>query len=184
MWFLVLTVFLGLGRVGSSVFWAFDPGSQPPPEASEVQQEMPLEERIADLETRLKEDTRNIQLMKQLASLYWEAGRGEEALETYRRALEIDPGAIDVRRDLALTHYLLGNYDDAVKQIEEVLKQDPQNADAYYYLGQFCAYRSDEGRDVPRGIEMLEKFIEMRGEGLEVEKARQMIDELKNSGTK
>lgn len=77
MVFLVLTVILGLGLVGSSVFWAFDPGSKPHPEAGEVyQREMPLEERIADLETRLKEDARNMQLMKQLASLYWEAGRG------------------------------------------------------------------------------------------------------------
>lgn len=178
--FAVLTAFLALGLVGSSVFWVFDFGGPTPPEAGQVQQEMPPEQQIADLENRLQEEPDNVSLLGRLAQLYWQTGRGREAVDTYLKALEIKPGDTEMRRDLALTYYLLGDYNDAVQQIEAVLEKDPQDATAYYYLGQFYAYRSDEGRDVDKGIEALEKFVDLRKEGMEVTKARQMIEELKS----
>lgn len=176
--FAVLTAFLALGLVGSSVFWAIDFNNSPPPEAGQVQQQIPPEQRIADLEAQLQEDPENVSLLGQLAELYWQTGRGREAVDTYNKALELNPGDHALRQDLALAYYLLGDYENAVQQIETVLEKDPQNATAYYYLGQFYAYRSDDGRDIDKGIEALEKFIELRREGLEVDKARQMIREL------
>ena len=178
--FLVLTIFIGLGLVGSSFVWIFAPDNKPPQHAAgQAQPGATPEERIAALETRLKEDAGNTELMRQLGGLYWQAGRGAEALEIYLKAVEINPGDSDVRQDLALTYYLLGDYNDAVRQMETILQRDSANEVAYFYLGQFYAYRSDEGRDVDKGIEALEKFISLRQEGLEVEKARGMIEELK-----
>lgn len=176
--FIVLTAFLALGLVGSSVLYLFSPDNTPPPEAGQVQQEVPLEQQIADLEAQLQEKPRDTSLMVRLAQAYWQAGRGTDAVSTYQKALEIKPGDVQIIQELALTYYLLGEYDDAVKQMETVLAQNPENPTAYYYLGQFYAYRSDDGRDVDKGIQALEKFIELGGEGLDVAKARQMIEEL------
>ncbi|KJS12000.1 MAG: hypothetical protein JL56_14065 [Desulfotomaculum sp. BICA1-6] len=177
--FIVLTAFLALGLVGSSLLGLFSPDSNPAQDVGQVQQGIPLDQQIADLEGQLKDKPENPELLGQLAGLYWQAGRGRDAVDNYQKALEIVPDDINLRQDLALAYYLLGDYNDAVQQIETVLVKDPQNATAHYYLGQFYAYRSDDGRDVEKGIEALEKFISLGQEGLDVDKARQMIKELK-----
>lgn len=177
--FIVLTAFLALGLVGSSLLWLFSPDSSPAQDVGQVQQEIPLDQQIAALEGQLKDKPENPELLGQLAELYWQAGRGRDAVDNYQKALEIVPDDINLRQNLALTYYLLGDYNDAVQQIETVLAKDPQNTTAHYYLGQFYAYRSDDGRDVEKGVEALEKFISLGKEGLDVDKARQMIKELK-----
>ncbi|MFA7467419.1 MAG: tetratricopeptide repeat protein [Desulfotomaculaceae bacterium] len=178
--FIVLTAFLALGLVGSSVLWLFSPDSSPA-DMGQAQQEIPLDQQIAALESQLKDEPQSPELLGQLAELYWQAGRGRDAVDNYLKALEIAPDDIKLRQNLALTYYLLGDYSDAVQQIETVLAKEPQNATAHYYLGQFYAYRSDDGRDVEKGIEALEKFISLSKEGLDVDKAQQMIKELKSN---
>jgi len=176
--FLVLTAFLALGLVGSSALWLFSPDTAPA-DMGQVQQEIPPEQQITALEEQLKDNPEDPALLGQLAELYWQAGRGNDAVEQYLKAVEIVPDDVKLRQDLALTYYLLGDYNDAVRQIEEILTREPQNATAHYYLGQFYAYRSDDGRDVEKGIAELEKFIGIAKEGLEVDKAKQMLEELK-----
>lgn len=176
--FIALTAFLALGLVGSSALWLFSPDVSPA-DIGQVQQETSPEQQITALEEQLKDNPENPALLGQLAELYWQAGRGREAVEQYLKALEITPDDTKLRQDLALTYYLLGDYNDAVRQIETVLAGEPQNATAHYYLGQFYAYRSDEGRDVEKGIAELEQFISIAKEGLEVDKAKQMLEELK-----
>ncbi len=177
--FIVLTAFLALGLVGSSVLWLLSPDIAPADMGQGQQQELPPEQQIAALEEQLKDNPGDPALLRQLAELYWQAGRGRDAVDQYLKAVEILPDDVKLRQDLALTYYLLGDYDDAVRQIEAVLAREPQNATAHYYLGQFYAYRSDGGRDVEKGIAELEKFIGIAGEGLEVDKAKQMLEELK-----
>jgi len=177
--FIVLTAFLALGLVGSSLLWLLSPDSSPAQDVGQVQQQIPLDQQIEALEGQLKDKSESPELLGQLAELYWQAGRGRDAVDNYLKALEIVPDDINLRQNLALTYYLLGDYNDAVQQIETVLAKDPQNATAHYYLGQFYAYRSDDGRDVKKGIEALEKFISLGKEGLDVDKAQQMLKELK-----
>jgi cytochrome c-type biogenesis protein CcmH/NrfG len=180
--FIILTIVLGVGLVGSSMFWAFG-GSNSITDnsaATETQPEVTAEEQIKNLEAMLKEDPKNTELMGRLAELYWQNGKARQAVDTYSRALEIKPGDVRLRKDLALTYYLMGEYDKAVSEIEEVLKQNSSDAQAHYYLGQFYAYRSDGGRDVDKGIKELEEFVRLQKEGIDVQKARQMIEELKS----
>ncbi len=177
----ILTFVLGAGLVGSSMFWAFGGRTSfnPKPKAAGAQQQVTVQEQIADLEKQLQEDPKNTRLMGRLASLYWNAGQSQRAAEIYQQALEIKPDDHKLRKDLALTYYLMGEYDKAVHQMEVVVRSNPEDAEAHFLLGQFCAYRSDGGRDVERGIAELETFIRLRKEGIDVQKAQQMIDELK-----
>lgn len=181
--FLILTVVLGVGLVGSSMFWAFGGSKNVTGNNGTTQtqtgQQVTVEEQIQNLEAELKKDPRNTGLMGRLAELYWQNGNAGQAVDTYTKALEIKPGDGKLRKDLALTYFLMGKYDQAVGEVEQVLKQNPGDAQAHYYLGQFYAYRNDDGRDVDKGIKELEKFVRLQKEGIDVQKARQMIEELK-----
>jgi len=177
----ILTVILGLGLVGSSMFWAFGGKGDLPtdPRAADVQPEPTLEEKIAELEAQLKEDPQSYRLMLELAGLYRDGGKFQMAVDTYLKAMKINSEDANLRKDLASTYFLMGEYDQAVNRVEEVLKQKPDDAEAHYLLGQFYAYRSDDGRDVERGIRELEEFVRLQKTGLHVDKARQYIEELK-----
>ena len=72
----------------------------------------------------------------------YKADRDEEAIEHFRRAVELSP-------DFAEAHYRLGlaynatkqkeeadkAFADAVKAYEKIVKQQPKNSDAFYFLG-------------------------------------------------
>ncbi|MEK6777077.1 MAG: tetratricopeptide repeat protein [bacterium] len=65
----------------------------------------------------------------------YEAGRPREALESCRRALELDAGRIDARANLAMILSVLGDLDGAIAEFMEVLRLRPDFAEAYTNLG-------------------------------------------------
>ncbi|AGL03911.1 tetratricopeptide repeat protein [Desulfoscipio gibsoniae] len=180
----ILAVVLGVGLVGSSMFWAFGDNNIPSKsKVADVQQGDTIDQKIADLEAQLKEDQQNTALMGQLAGLYRDSGNAQKAVETYVKALKIKPDDVDMHKELSVTYFLIGDYDNAEDQVQQALKLKPDDAYAHYYAGQFYAFRSDEGRDVAKGIKELEEFVRLRKEGPDVEKAKQYIKELQDGQT-
>ena len=182
--FIVLTVVLGIGLVGSSLAWTLGGSSNIPnnSNAATAQQQQPevsVDKQITDLEQQVKEKPKDSELLAKLAALYWQNGKGQQAVETYQKALAIKPGDARISKDLASTYYLMGQYDNAISQAEQVVKQVPSDAEAHYLLGQFYAYRGDDKRNVTKGIKELEEFVKLQKEGLDVDKAQQMIQTLK-----
>lgn len=53
-----------------------------------------------------------------------ENGNYEEAIETYKKALVIDPKSTLVNYEIALSYFTKGDYEEAVKYSDVVLKQD------------------------------------------------------------
>ncbi len=177
--FTILAAVLGVGLVGSSMFWAFGDSNLPTQnQTTNEQQTNTAEQQIAVLEAQLKEEQQNTTLMAQLAKLYRDNGNNAKAVDTYVKALKIKPGDVDLRKELSETYFLIGDYHNAVLEIKQAIKLRPGDAYAHYYAGQFNAFRSDDGRDVAKGIAELEEFIRIQKEGPDVEKAKQYIEEL------
>ncbi|KAF1085965.1 photosystem I assembly protein Ycf3 [Sporotomaculum syntrophicum] len=174
----ILAFVLGVGLVASSMFWAFGDNNLPT-QMADVQQTDTVEQQIAALEAQLKEEPKNTTIMVQLAKLYRDNGDGRKAVENYVKALKIKPGDVDMHKELGITYFLIGDYHQAVVQMKKAIELKPEDAYAHYYSGQFYAFRSDDGRDVARGIAELEEFIRIQKEGPDVEKAKQYIEELK-----
>lgn len=61
-------------------------------------------------------------------------GRHDEAVTEVRRALELDPLSLIVQSDLALTYYFKRDYQEAIKQCQQVIEMDRNFGQAYYYL--------------------------------------------------
>jgi len=63
------------------------------------------------------------------------AGQPRDALQSCRRALELDEGRIDARTNLATTLSVLGDLDGAIREFQEVLRRRPGSAQAHTNLG-------------------------------------------------
>jgi tetratricopeptide (TPR) repeat protein len=65
----------------------------------------------------------------------YETRRFREALQSCRRALELDNGRIDARTNLATTLSVLGDLDGAIGEFQEALRRRPNSAEALTNLG-------------------------------------------------
>ncbi|MBM3861693.1 MAG: tetratricopeptide repeat protein, partial [Verrucomicrobia bacterium] len=64
------------------------------------------------------------------------AGEGNyrKAVDIYKRALELDPGLLRARRDLAMACVALGEFDEAKNHLVEVLRLDPKDVWSWVVL--------------------------------------------------
>ena len=89
-------------------------------------------------------------------------GRSElaKAIQHFSKALELNPGDIDAKLNLAIAQDNLGKDDEAEKNYEAVIKSDPmstQARDAYNNLGVFYAAK----KEFKKAKKMYEKAIEL-----------------------
>jgi tetratricopeptide (TPR) repeat protein len=117
-------------------------------------------------------------------------GDRKKALFHMNRALKIDPLNLMLRSNLAYVYWISGQKDNALSEIQEVLRLAPNFATAHYYLGQF----NIEEKMYEKAIVAFEKALSLMGEsemikgplGLAValagkkEEARRMLGELKD----
>ena len=85
------------------------------------------------------------------------AGRSEEALVAYERALEIDQRHGDTYNNIATIYHLQGHYDAAIEWYEKARQRYPGYEEIYQNLGD--AY-SNKG-DWDKAIEMYERALEI-----------------------
>ncbi len=136
-----------------------------------------LGERLAELEEKAAGSPGDKELLMELAETYLYAGKPDQAVLTYEKVLAQDPGFSKARLEMATVYFYSGRYDQSVEQLKKVIESEPDNADAHYLLGIVLGAGK---KDFAAGMGELEKFIALKGEGPEAEKARQIIDEWKN----
>ena len=97
------------------------------------------------MESALKNDPKNVNILIQLGNLYYDWGQDEvdregnsaqpsdkwtQGINYYEQALEIDPGNLNVRTDMATLMRDTGQVDQAIQEYHTVLKLDPQHPQA------------------------------------------------------
>lgn len=98
-----------------------------------------------ELESALKDDPKNAALLIKIGNTYYDWGQEEanakgqvaqpgdkwmRAVDYYKRALEIQPGNVNVRVDMANVLGFLGQTDEAIAQYREAMKTDPKHPQA------------------------------------------------------
>ena len=58
-----------------------------------------------------------------------------DAINLYKKALEIRPSALNVRTDMGTAMFYQNRFDEAITEFQETLKSDPKNAQALFNLG-------------------------------------------------
>jgi Flp pilus assembly protein TadD len=99
-------------------------------------QEKDWEEAIRRFERCLALDPRDVQALTGVAAAYLSAGRLDEAVVAFRRALAAGAGPENaIRRSLAVAYLHSGLLDEAEKECRAVLRRDPEDVTAVLILG-------------------------------------------------
>jgi tetratricopeptide (TPR) repeat protein len=70
-----------------------------------------------------------------LGSTYYKSGKYEEAIESYKQAIRIDPDYAMAHYNLGLAYVESGKYKEAIESYKQALRIDPDSAIAHYNLG-------------------------------------------------
>ena len=93
------------------------------------------------LEASLAEEPDNLETLNLLGGVYERTGQGELAVQTFRRALELDPSYSSLLANYGTALLALGRVDDAIAALQQALEYDPKLPDPYNVLGVIAAQR-------------------------------------------
>ncbi len=85
------------------------------------------DEAVTELRQLLADDPNSSDGHYQLGLVYGFTGLFDESIEELKWASTLAPTRVEIRIDLALTLTMLGEYEDARAQFEEVLRREPNN---------------------------------------------------------
>ena len=109
------------------------PGGHPKPTIEQMK--AMADAKVAPLLEKLKTDPKNTALLNQIAGTYLATHQFKEAADYFRKSLEWNPNDNSVRTALASDLYYSGDTDNALDELDKVLKKDPNDIDALFNLG-------------------------------------------------
>jgi len=89
----------------------------------------------APLLEKLKTDPSNSALLGQLGTIYHTTHQFKRAADYYNKAVQADPKNVALRTKLASSLYRSGDSDGAIKQLNQALRYDPNDANCLFDLG-------------------------------------------------
>jgi len=91
---------------------------------------------IRDLRKVLALDSMDIRALHLLSDVYMDYFQSRNALLTMEHAAKLFPKRIPTLLKLSEEYYILTKYEASMRTIDQILKIDPQNAEAYFMFGQ------------------------------------------------
>lgn len=107
---------------------------------------------------QLAENPGNVQLRKDLANIYFDLGRYEDAAEHYRKVLEVEPKNADIMSDLGVCYRRLGDPESALEQFRKATRLKPEHIIAWYNIA-VINYYDLKKMDAAEGA--IEKVLEI-----------------------
>jgi tetratricopeptide (TPR) repeat protein len=144
------------------------------PSAQQQQQGPVLDEgRVQALTTIVESDPKNASAHVQLANVYFDAERWEDAIQWYERALVLDPNNADVSTDLGVSYYYTNRPDQALAHFERSLKIDPKHTKTLLNKGIVLAFGK---QDLRAAAEEWKKVVELAPDSPEGQAARRALE--------
>ncbi|HSW38241.1 MAG TPA: tetratricopeptide repeat protein [Acidobacteriota bacterium] len=131
---------------------------QPQPETRQdpPRQKAALESSIAGLEQLIAKTPDNPEYHAQIADLYFDLGRYNEALTHYQESLKLDPDNPNIATALATCYHYIGMDDEALEILERVIENHPDFSPAKLNKGVVLIYGKN---DTERGLSIWEDLL-------------------------
>ena len=110
-----------------------------------------------------------------LGNLEFDSGHWAKAIESYTRALDLDPKNADVRVDRAIAYHNLGKSDVAKGELVRVTKGSPRHKNAWLNLGVVAGQLGERAT----AIQAWERYLELDPNGEHAAEIRHEIADLK-----
>lgn len=144
------------------------PAGQPAP--------APLDEsRAAALASTAQKNPNDEATRVQLANMYFDAERYQEAVDWYQQALTINPRDINASTDLGIAYYYMNQPDRALAQFDTSLKIDPKHAKTLLNVGIVKAFGK---QDLDGAMQAWRQVIQLAPDSPEGQAAKRAIDSL------
>jgi cytochrome c-type biogenesis protein CcmH/NrfG len=184
--FLISFLFLGVGtNLNINIFQLFGNQDQ---QQKQADQAPDPGEQIAAAEKDLKKDPKDPEKIKDLAALYYTAGRYDDAIQVLQRGREVAPQDEEIPAFLGQIYSEQAQAAQGEKK-KELLKKagdafaasaeaEPDNADAYLLAGQ--AY--DQAGQPADAIEYYNGYLDLQPKGEDAKKVKDRISALLEGG--
>ena len=184
--FLISFIFLGLGtNISYNLFEVLGNQDQ---QQQQADQAPDPQEQIAEAEKALEKDPKDPEKIKDLAVLYYTAGRYDDAIRVLQRGSEVDPKDEEIPALIGQIYSQQAQAEKGEKQ-KELLKKagdafaasaeaEPDNAEAYLLAGQ--AY--DQAGKPADAIEYYNGYLDLEPKGENAEKVKDRISALLEGG--
>jgi cytochrome c-type biogenesis protein CcmH/NrfG len=184
--FLLSFIFLGLGtNISYNLFALIGNQDQ---QQQQADQAPDPQEQIAQAEKALEKDTKDPEKIKDLAALYYTAGRYDDAIQVLQRGREVAPQDEEIPALLGQIYSQQAQAEKGKKQ-KELLKKagdafaaaaeaEPDNAEAYLLAGQ--AY--DQAGQPADAIEYYNGYLDLEPKGENAKKVKDRISALLEGG--
>ncbi|MCL5942452.1 MAG: PIN domain-containing protein [Actinobacteria bacterium] len=129
----------------------------------------------------LNENPNDVDALVNLGNLAFDDQRYLEAVDFYRRALDLRPSDTNVRTDMGIALLRLGHYREAVEAFRQAISDSPDHPLAHYNLGVALA----QGGDSVEAVAELREALRLAAEGkgsVPVADAEALIARLQGGG--
>jgi cytochrome c-type biogenesis protein CcmH/NrfG len=184
--FLISFIFLGLGtNISYNLFELIGNKDQ---QQQQADQAPDPQEQIGEAEKALEKDPKDPEKIKDLAALYYTAGRYDDAIQVLHRGREVAPQDEEIPALIGQIYSQQAQAEKGEKQ-KELLKKagdafaasaeaEPDNAEAYLLAGQ--AY--DQAGQPADAIEYYNGYLDLQPKGENAKKVKDRISALLEGG--
>jgi len=114
----------------------------------------------------------------QLANLYFDAERYDEAIRWYEQAIALAPNDPNVSTDLGVCYYYTNQFDKALQQFEHSLKVDPKHTKTLLNVGIVKAFGK---QDLQGASEAWQQVLKIAPNSPEAQAAKRALDSLQSA---
>jgi tetratricopeptide (TPR) repeat protein len=153
--------------------------SAPPSGSSSSTRAAVLDEtRVNALKTVADRESANPKPRVELANLYFDAERYDDAIKWYSEALKLDPSDVNVSTDLGVCYYYVNQPDKALEQLDRSLKIDPKHTKTLLNVGIVRAFGK---QDLQGATQAWQQVIAIAPDSPEGQAAKRALDSLQSA---
>jgi len=136
------------------------------------------ETQVTALKSVAEREPKNAQPRAQLANLYFDADRYDEAIKWYDEALALAPNDVNVITDLGVSYYYTNRPDKALELFDRSLKLDPKHTKTLLNVGIVKAFGK---QDLQGASEAWQEVLKIAPNSPEAQAAKRALDSLQSA---
>ena len=136
------------------------------------------ETKVAALKGIAERDQSSAKPRVELANLYFDAERYDDAIKWYEEALKLDPNDVNVSTDLGVCYYYINQPDKALAQFDKSLKINPKHAKTLLNVGIVRAFGK---QDLDGASTAWRQVIALSPDSPEGQAAKRALDSLQSA---
>jgi len=136
------------------------------------------EARVTALKSVAEREPSNAKARADLANLYFDAERYDDAIKWYAEALKVNPKDVDVSTDLGISYYYTNQPDKALAQFDASLKLDQKHTKTLLNIGVVRAFAK---QDLDGATAAWRQVVALAPESPEGQAAKRALDSLQSA---